>query len=713
MNRNLLWVLLTLTTTVQAANLSSPSVPLQPLMAHAETAGVSANLLSRFHYQAASLDDALSAKIFDRYLKALDPERVFFAQTDIDQFGAARTTLDDAILKQNLELPFAIFGRYEQRVRERLAAARNLLLGGFDFGRTESYRYLRTDEPWAASDKELDELWRKRVKNDWLRLKLAGKDDKAIRETLDKRYENMQSRALRSKSEDVFQLFMNAYASSIEPHTNYLGPRASADFAISMKLSLVGIGAVLQEREDYVTIRELVVGGPAARSEQLAIGDRIVAVAQGEDEQPADVLGWRVDDVVGLIRGSKGSTVVLDVLPADVGPDGKHKRISLVRDTINLEKQAASKSIIQTGAGQAAQRVGVITLPTFYQDAGARNKSDGSFRSATRDVARLLGELNAEKVDAVLIDLRNNGGGSLDEAIKLTGLFIDTGPVVQQRNAQGQIRIEHDVDAGVAWDGPLGVLINRASASASEIFAGAIQDYGRGVIIGDQSFGKGTVQTLLNLDQIVKSEKPEYGELKMTIAQFYRVTGDSTQLRGVAPDIALPSPMDAERFGESGFDNALPWTQVAPAPFRAAGSTSELLPILQLRHASRVADDAEYRYLVEDIAELNVMRKRREISLNEAERRQERATQEARLKARALARSGEALAPPIAELRDDGLLAGERSLQAELAAEQSRKAARDVLLDEAAHIVSDMADLLKTDSGLAARVLPRQGMPVN
>ncbi|PKO57239.1 MAG: tail-specific protease, partial [Betaproteobacteria bacterium HGW-Betaproteobacteria-19] len=412
MNRKLLWILLTLTATAQAANLPSASAPLQPVQAHAETAGVSAKLLSRYHYQAAPLDDALSSKIFDRYLKTLDPERVFFVQADIDQFAPARTALDDAILQQNLEIPFAIFSRYEQRVRERLGEARKLLAGGFDFERTESYRYLRTDEPWANSEAEVRELWRKRVKNDWLRLRLAGKDDKAIRETLGKRYDNMEARALRNKSDDVFQLFMNAYAMSIEPHTNYLGPRASEDFAISMKLSLVGIGAVLQERDDYVTIRELVAGGPAARSDQLSIGDRIVGVAQGEGAQMADVLGWRVDDVVGLIRGTKGTTVVLDMLPADAGPDGKHKLISLVRDTINLEKQAASKSVIQTGAGPTAQRIGVITLPTFYQDADARSNRDGNFRSATRDVARLLGELKAENVDGVLIDLRNNGGGS-------------------------------------------------------------------------------------------------------------------------------------------------------------------------------------------------------------------------------------------------------------------------------------------------------------
>jgi len=726
MNRTLPWILLVLTTIVHAAQ-AAPAAPptLLPTSTHAETAGVSAKVLSRFHYQAAPLDDAMSGQIFDRYLKALDPERVFFVQADIDRFAANRTALDDAILRQDLEVPYAIFRTYSERVRQRLSGARELLARGFDFDRTETYRYLRTDVPWPASEDAVREVWRKRVKNDWLRLKLAGKDDKAIRETLDKRYDNALTRVARYKSDDVFQMFMNAYATAIEPHTNYLGPRASEDFAIAMRLSLVGIGAVLQERDDYVTIRELVPGGPASRSGQLAIGDRIVGVAQGEQSVAADVLGWRVDDVVGLIRGAKGTTVVLDVLPADAGQDGEHKRITLVRDTINLENQAASKSVIEVAGATAPHRIGVIKLPTFYQDTGARRGSDGDFRSATRDVARLLAELKADKVDAVLVDLRNNGGGSLDEAIRLTGLFIDTGPVVQQRDAQGQIRVDRDVDPGLAWDGPLGVMINRASASASEIFAAAIQDYGRGVIIGEQSFGKGTVQTLVSLDQMVRSEKPKYGELKMTVAQFFRITGGTTQLRGVTPDIGLPAMGDAERFGESSYDNALPWTQIAPAQYKPAGNAPDLLPLLKTRHASRTARDTEYAYLQEDVAELKALRERSEISLNESERRKERARQEARLKARETARSGATVAVAdaaagrpagtdvIAALRDDGLLAGERSLRAELDAEESSKDAKDVLLGEATRILADMVDILGADAPRAASLLPGTAMRMN
>lgn len=690
MNRKLPWILLLVAASLHAAE---PEVrrPLQPVATQAETVALSAKLLSRFHYQTTPLDDTLSARIYDRYLKTLDPERIYFVQADIDQFAATRNALDDAINQQDLRIPFAIYARYEQRVRERLSQARELLAAGFDFDRVEQYRYVRTDEPWPATEEAARDLWRKRVKNDWLRLKLAGKEDAAIRDTLAKRYDSALARSSRTKSEDVFQLFMNAYATAIEPHTNYLGPRASADFEISMKLSLVGIGAVLQERDDYIVIRELVPGGPAARSQQLAIGDRIVGVAQGKEGQMADVLGWRVDDVVTLIRGTKDTTVVLDVLPADAGPDGTHKRVEMVRDTINLDKQAASKSIIKAGTAQAPQRIGVITLPTFYQDVGARS-AGGDYRSATRDVARLIGELKAEKVDALLVDLRNNGGGSLDEAIRLTGLFIDRGPVVQQRTAQGQIRVERDNDAGQAWDGPLGVLINRASASASEIFAAAIQDYGRGLVVGDQSFGKGTVQTLLDLDEMTRNQKPIYGELKMTVAQFYRINGDSTQLRGVTPDIRLPSLLDGDRFGESGLDNPLPWTQIAAAPYQPAGRIADLVPALEQRHGARVAANNEYRELQQDVEEIAALRKKLDISLNESDRRREREAQERKLKARAQA-DGDA--------RDDGLLSEERSLNAELAAEQSRKKAPDVLLGEAAHIVGDLATLQKAQAGFA------------
>ena len=699
--------------TYAAAPVSAPDVPaievLKPLQQQAQAAAMTAQFLTRFHYKPVALDDAMSQKIFDRYLKTLDGDKLFFVQADIDKFAYARNKMDDAINTQDLSTPFAMFNLYEQRMKERMTYARKLLQENFDFSKEESYFYLREKEPWPQTEAAMQDLWRQRVKNDWLRLRLAGKDEVAIRATLEKRYDYNLTRMQKLKSEDVFQLFMNAYAMSVEPHTNYLGPKASEDFEISMKLSLVGIGAVLQEREEMTTIRELSPGGPAALSGLLHPGDRIVGVGQGADSTPTDVLGWRLDDVVALIRGGKDTVVLLDILPADAGPDGKHKLVRLVRNKISLEQQAAKKSIVEVKGTQVARRIGVIALPTFYQDFDARRKGDKNFKSATRDVARLLEELKKEKVDGVLIDLRNNGGGSLSEAVELTSLFIGKGPVVQQRNSQGNIQIESDKGASIAWDGPMGVMINRASASASEIFAAAIQDYGRGLIIGESSFGKGTVQTMVNLDQIAHSDKPKFGEVKMTIAQFFRVNGGTTQLRGVTPDISFPSFSDPESFGESSYDNALPWVQIKPAEYQTVGDLKDLLPLLQVKHEMRVAKDKEFQFIVDDVNEYKTLRNKKDISLNETVRRKERDTQELKVKEREKLRSNDKADGSKKDdkpaTQDDGLQANERSLTAELAAEKARKEAKDVLLDEAAHILGDEVDLIKTNNKLAERVL--------
>jgi carboxyl-terminal processing protease len=513
------------------------------------------------------------------------------------------------------------------------------------------------------------------------------------------------------KSEDVFQIFMNSYAMSVEPHTNYLGPKASEDFDISMRLSLVGIGAVLQEREELTTIRELTPGGPAALSGLLVPGDRIVGVGQGAKSTPVDVMGWRLDDVVALIRGAKDSVVLLDILPADAGPDAKHKLVTLVRNKITLDQQAAKKSIIKVKNGETERRIGVISLPTFYQDFEAKRKGDKDFKSATRDVSRLLAELKKEKekVDGVIIDLRNNGGGSLSEAVELTSLFTGKGPVVQQRNSQGAIQIESDKSASIAWDGPMGVMINRSSASASEIFAAAIQDYGRGLIIGESSFGKGTVQTMVNLDQVAHSNKAKFGEIKMTVAQFFRVNGGTTQLRGVIPDIEFPSFSDPDSFGESSYDNALPWVKIKAAEYQTLGDLKDLLPLLQVRHEMRTAKDKEFQFMEEDATEFKALRDKKSISLNETARRTERDIQEKKTKDREKLRlkgktEKEAVAIKAA-LQDDGLQANERSLIFELAAEKARKDAKDVLLDEAANILGDEVDLINAHNKLALRAV--------
>ncbi len=708
--KKLFFVLILSASVARATVPATVPTDLAPLALQAQTARLSAEILTHSHYRKVPLDEALSAKIYDHYLKDLDSEKLFFTQPDLDGFDSARGKLADAIHHEDLQIPFAIFNLYERRITERLTYSGQLLKNGFDFSNNEGYQIDRAKAPWAASTAELRDLWRKRVKADWLRLKLAGSDDKAIRLTLGKRYEHALARARKVTSDDVFQLFMNAYTTSIEPHTNYLGPKASEEFDISMRLSLSGIGAVLSENEEYTTIREVVAGGPAALSNRIKVGDRIVHVGEAGNAL-TDVVGWRINDVVDLIRGKKGTQVALEILPAGAGVDGKLERVILTRDKISVAQQAAKKTLLQTRRGGVTHQVGVISLPAFYLDFDARNRGDADFRSATKDVAKLLQELKKDNVDSVLIDLRNNGGGALTEAVELTGLFIGKGPVVQQRNSQGSVHIENAENAAPLWDKPMGVLINRGSASASEIFAAAIQDYGRGMVIGETSFGKGTVQTLVSLDRMLKSERPRYGELKMTVAQFFRVNGGTTQLRGVVPDIALPSTSNGDDFGESSYGNALPWAQIPATSYHPVGAVTELLPLLKIQHDTRVAQDREFGYLQEDLTEFEVRRKANLISLNEAVRRRERDSNEARTKARLKARasrtdkkSDQADAAAEASQQDDGLQSNERNVTANLAAEKAQKAARDIYLTEAAEVLGDEVELLKSNSRLAARV---------
>ena len=705
------FVVLALTAAVQVATAGADVAAYPPLLKpevqEAKAAHLAAAVLSRYHYKALPLDDALSSKIFDQYLKALDPEKLYFLQSDIDRLAVDRTRLDDAILTEDLREPFEIFNLYERRAADRMTYARSLLHKGFDFKLDESLKIDRKDQPWPTTETESLDLWRRRVKNDWLRLRLAGRDDAAIAKILDKRYDNVAKSLGKISSADAFQAFMNAYTTAIEPHTNYFGTRAAENFDISMRLSLVGIGAVLTEIDGYATIRELVAGGPASLSGQLKVGDRIVGVAQGAKGPMEDVVGWRLDDTVALIRGAVDSTVRLDVLPADNGPDASNKTVVLVRNTIKVQDSAAKAKVysVTTSAGKK-RIIGVITLPSFYEDVEGLQKGDKDYRSASRDVAKLLTDLKAQKVEGLLIDLRNNGGGSLREAVKLTGLFVGKGPVVQTRNAKGDVTVEKNTDTAQAWDGPLGVLINRGSASASEIFAAAVQDYGRGAIIGEGSFGKGTVQTVASLDQIAKNATPVFGELKMTIAQFFRVNGGTTQLRGVKPDIAYPQTGDDTQFGESSYDNALPWTRIMAADYAPVGDMATRLPQLQAWHESRVRQDHDFQSLVEDIAKAQERRKSNVISLNEAVRRKERADSEKRLTALLGDGSASAAKGEGNALSDDGLQFNERKLDKELAAEKTQKTVNDALLNEAINILSDSAALKEGKTQAAASALP-------
>ncbi|MER3546688.1 MAG: tail-specific protease, partial [Rhodanobacteraceae bacterium] len=597
---------------------------LKPAAGQAEAGVLVARLLTRFHYNAQPLDDAMSQKIFKGYFDALDGQKLFFTQIDLDHFAYARTKLDDAIWNGDLSIPYAIFNLYEQRAGERTQYALDLLKKGFDLNKDESYQPDRDKAPWAKDTAALNDIWRKRVKNDWIRLKLAGQKDDDIRKTLSRRYTNFLDRVHQLDSQDVFQTFMNAYAMAIDPHSNYFGPRASANFDIAMKLSLDGIGAVLEQHDDYTLIREMVPGGPAASSGKLSVGDKIVAVGQGACGALTDVVGWRIDDVVDKIRGKAGTTVRLEVLPGDAGEDAKHVLVTLVRKKVTIAEQAAKKSIISVKDGGVTHRIGVITLPTFYEDFDARRRGDPDYKSATRDVAKLLGELKQQKVDGVVMDVRDNGGGSLAEATELTGLFIDTGPVVQVRDARGRVEEEKDTDKGMAWSGPLAVLVNRGSASATEIFAAAIQDYGRGIVVGEQTFGKGTVQNLTDLDQLAQNEKPTFGELKMTIAEFFRINGGSTQLRGVTPDIQYPHSVDFADFGESSYDNALPWTHIDPTQYTPVANLKPLIPQLTQMHLARSAKDPAWQLLLDELAAARKLHDQKIVSLDYAQREAQR-----------------------------------------------------------------------------------------
>ena len=652
--------------------------------------------LTNYHYKDTRLDDELSGVIFDRYLDLLDPNRSYFLATDIQTFERYRESLDDALRHSDLLPAYDIFNVYRDRVLQRTEFAKNRLQEPFDFTIDEEYYFDREEAEWAETSVELNEIWRRRVKNDYLRLKLTDKEEEAIVETLTERYENQERRISELNNEDVFQFFMNAFAQSIEPHTAYLSPRSSENFEISMKLSLEGIGALLGRENEYTTISRVVPGGPASKDGRLKAGDRVVGVGQGHDGKITDVIGWRVDDVVDLIRGEKHTVVTLQVLPEDVGYGEPPTLIDIVRDEVKLEEQAAKSELIEAPVMDAngqerIVKVGVIDLPVFYLDFNGRAQNLPDYRSSTRDVRRLIGELEEQGAEAIVMDLRNNGGGSLLEATTLTGLFIDRGPVVQVKHSNGRISVEEDIEPGMAWDGPLLVLVNRYSASASEIFAAAIQDYGRGLVVGEPTFGKGTVQSLLDLDDYApNSEEPAMGQLKLTMAQFFRVKGGSTQNRGVVPDIRFPSVGDSEEYGERALDGALPWTSIDPARFSPEGDLSRMVAVTDSLYQARMTEDQEFTWLLTDIQEYNEQSEEVFVSLLESNRREEMEREEAKRKAR------EGNEDPL--INDEDILASTTPEDAdedqsivEAAEEEDEEEGPDLLLREAARIAADMA----------------------
>lgn len=703
----LLFVVL-ISTSVWASTQPSEQVLFKPSLEQRLRSNLATKFLSNWHYKDTRLDDELSVKIFDRYLDLLDPNFSFFLASDIETFAPYRLHLDDALVHSNPAPAYEMFNVYVSRVHERVKFAREQLKTPMDFTIDESYAWDRSEAMWAKSEAELDEFWRQRVKNDFLRLRLADKEDEAIIETLDDRYKNLDRRITELNSDDVFQFFMNAFAQSIEPHTAYMSPRSSENFEISMRLSLEGIGALLGRENEYTSIARVVPGGPADKEGSLKAGDKVTAVGQGHDGKLVDVVGWRVDDVVDLIRGPKHTVVLLEVIHEDTGVDGPTEIIEIVRDEVKLEEQAAKSRIIEIpGEGEEMVKIGVIDLPVFYLDFNGRAKNLPDYRSSTRDVRKLINEMTAEGIKGLIVDLRNNGGGSLLEATTLTGLFIDEGPVVQVRNSSGRISTEEDTDPGMAWEGPLAVLVNRYSASASEIFAAAIQDYGRGLIIGETTFGKGTVQNLVDLDDYAPSgDSGKMGQLKITMAQFFRVNGGSTQNRGVEPDIHFPSAGDPEDYGERSLDNALPWTSIDSASFKREGNLDRMMAVADFRYQSRIADNQEFGWLLSDVEEFNRNKDKKEISLLETTRREEKEKDEAKREARKAARENngplleesDALADvgePIEATvdNDEGITADDE--------EDEDDDRPDLLLRETARIVGDMIELGSDEPTLA------------
>ncbi|MEH6543842.1 MAG: carboxy terminal-processing peptidase [Porticoccaceae bacterium] len=590
---------------------------MEPLKEHSKGIREIIKVLDKRHYRDVDVDDSFSSLLLESYLEQLDPTKTYFLASDISEFQAWETSLDDELKAGDLDHVFAIYNRFRTRISERLAANITLLESdySFDFTIEETLPLDPDARQWPATTEQADDFWRKRVKDSLLRLLLSDKEVEAARELLIKRYKNQQSLISQQSADDSFELYANAVAGIYDPHTSYLSPRTLENFQISMSLSLEGIGAVLQREDELTKVVSVVPGGPADKQGSLAPGDKIISVAQDDDGETVDVIGWRLDDVVELIRGKKGTEVRLGVMSGKTEVSDETQEISIIRDKVKLEGQAAKKQVITLPGsrknGGEEVRVGVITLPAFYMDFEAYRRGDKDYKSTTRDVFKLLNELREEEVNGVILDLRNNGGGSLYEATALTDLFIDPGPVVQIKHASQRVSRDQVARQSAMYNGPLLVLINRLSASASEIFAGVIQDYGRGLVVGSQSFGKGTVQVLTPLDS---------GQLKLTESKFYRVSGESTQHRGVVPDISFPSLYDVEEIGESSQDFALPWDHIHAAPHLRYDAVSPLLADLEQRHQSRVTTDFDWGLMLEELELIEKNRAIKEISLNREQR---------------------------------------------------------------------------------------------
>ncbi|PIE43113.1 MAG: tail-specific protease [Gammaproteobacteria bacterium] len=658
--------------------------PLSPPKEQMQTNALIAYQLPRYHYKTMAINDEVSKSVFDNYLKALDSQKLYFLKSDIDEFKQYEQELDEALKYGQLDPAFRIYNRYQRRVIERLQHSLKLLDKGldvFDFTKDENIRINRENEPWPETEDQLNDLWRKRVKAAILSLKLTEKKPEEIVTSLKKRYQSQLSRLMQTNDEDAFQVYMNAFTGVFDPHTQYFSPRTSENFNINMSLSLEGIGAVLQTDNEYTKVLRLVPAGPADKQGGLQPADRIIGVGQGKDGEMVDVVGWRLDEVVDLIRGPKQTLVKLQVIPAESKDETMTKQITIVRDKVSLEEQAAQSSVIEIERDGKKLKFGVINLPTFYADFRAIQRGDSNARRTSSDVQRLLGELLEDGIDGLIIDLRNNGGGSLGEANSLTGLFIDQGPTVQIRYARGGVEVLKDPQKGLAYEGPMAVLVNRMSASASEIFAGAMQDYGRAIIIGDQTFGKGTVQQIRPL---------KHGQLKLTQAKFYRVSGASTQHKGVLPDIIMPSPIDKEAIGEDTLPQALPWDRIKQVDFDKNETISVLQNQLKSRHDDRMKTNAHYQVLLDEISFINQEKSRRFISLNEKKRIAEKAKREneqLRLLNAKRKANNQTLLTSIDELEEETSKATQK--------DHTKQIEHDLVVTEGAEILVDFKQLLE------------------
>ncbi|MBK5278073.1 MAG: carboxy terminal-processing peptidase [Bacteroidia bacterium] len=618
--------LITLFTTLSIANgfASRDTLELKSKQVYGKEAKVISYILDNNHYRKLRLNDSLSSAILDKYIKELDNNRSYFIASDLKDFEKFRFSIDDLTRNENVEPAYEIYRVFRKRYSERMDfVMNNLIHQEFDYSIDEYYETDRDKEAWATNIAELNDIWRKIIKNQSLGLKLTGKTQEEIEDVLKKRYQRFIKSVSQFTGEDVFGVYMNAITESYDPHTNYLSPKASALFTQSMSLSLEGIGAQLQTENDYTKIVRIMPGGPAEKSDLIHSNDLIIGVAQGLEGEMVDVIGWRIDEVVKLIKGPKGTTVRLSFLPSQTGVNGSSKEIKLVREKIKLEDQEAKRSTINYQSNGRNLKLGVINLPNFYMDFEEYQKGNVEYKSTTRDVKRLITELQAEGVDGIVMDLRNNGGGSLAEAIDLTGLFIKDGPVVQVRNSAGKVDVGYDDDNKVVYSGPLLVLTNRFSASASEIFAGAIQDYKRGVIVGESTFGKGTVQQVLPLKRFIVDTE-EVGDLKLTFQKFYRVTGSSTQHKGVSPDIKLPSALGESQYGESANPSALPWDVIKPTPYKKVSNVGDsILSALSKSYLERSKFDTSLKQYVAETEELKKNLAQTKISLNETVRKHE------------------------------------------------------------------------------------------